>query len=132
MLHLSVRKSICSLICSRRKSRVPANEAIWVRARVSCASALQQRRARQRLLSRPGPQARSLLDQARLGAMTRQQVRLARDHFRELAFEGFGDTSVKRAPRLAQQRAVSGVLHESMLEEVAGLRRRACRDSKPA
>ena len=44
-----------------------------------------QRRALQRPLSRFAPQARSLLDQASLGAVTRQQLRLALGNLRELA-----------------------------------------------
>jgi len=42
----------------------------------------------------------------------------------ELAFKGFGDTGVKRAPLLAQQRAIGRILYKSMLEQVARIRRR--------
>ena len=42
-----------------------------------------------------------------------------------MAFEGFGDTGVKRASRLAQQRAIGRVLHKGMLEQVGRMRRRA-------
>ena len=55
----------------------------------------------------------------------RQQFRLALGHLRELAFEGFGDASVKRASRLAQQRAIGRVLHEGMLEQIGRMRRPA-------
>ncbi len=74
-----------------------------------------QRRALQRALSRTGPQARSLLDLPSLGAVTRQQLRLALGDVSELAFKGFGDTGVKRAPRLAQQGAISRLLHQGCL-----------------
>ena len=36
-----------------------------------------------------------------------------------------GDTGVQRAPRLAQQRAIGGVLHECMLEQISRVRRHA-------
>src|SRR5262249_56466422 len=64
-----------------------------------------QRRALQRPLSRFAPEARGLLDQAGLGAVTRQQLRLTLGDIHELALECFGDTGVKRASRLAPQRA---------------------------
>ena len=57
--------------------------------------------------------------------MTRQNLRLALGDLGELAFKGFGDPSVKRAPRLPQQRAIGGVLHQGMLEQIARLRRHA-------
>src|ERR1700722_18617946 len=63
--------------------------------------ALEERRPRQRPLSRLAPQARGLLDQAGLGAMARQQLRLAFRDLTELAFEGFDDAGVQRASRLA-------------------------------
>ena len=83
---------------------------------------LDQRRARQRPLSRLAPKARGLLDQASLGAMTRQQFGLVLGNVRELTFQGFGDASVKCASGLAQQRAVGRVLHQRVLEQVAGMR----------
>ena len=76
-----------------------------------------QRRALQRPLSRLAPQARGLLDQPSLSAVTRQQLRLVLGNLGELAFEGFGDAGMKRASRLAQQRAVGRVLHQGMLEQ---------------
>jgi hypothetical protein len=42
-----------------------------------------------------------------------------------LALKGFGDTRVQRVSRLAQQRSVSCVLHQGMLEQVSCLRRHA-------
>jgi hypothetical protein len=39
-----------------------------------------------------------------------------------LAFKGFGDTGVKRAPRLAQQGAISRLLHQGMLEQIGRVR----------
>ena len=84
-----------------------------------------QRRALQRPLSRFAPQVRGLLDQPGLGAVTRQQLRLVLGDLRELAFKGFGDTGVKRASRLAQQRAIGRVLHQRMLEQIGRMRRHA-------
>jgi len=55
----------------------------------------------------------------------RQDLRLAFGSLGELAFKGFGDAGVKRASRLAQQRAIGSVLHQCMLEQVARLRRHA-------
>ncbi len=55
----------------------------------------------------------------------RQDLGLALGDLGELAFKGFGDTGVKRASRLAQQRAIGRVLHQGMLEQVARLRRHA-------
>jgi hypothetical protein len=75
-----------------------------------------QRRALQRPLSRFAPEACGLFDQAGLGAVTRQQLRLTLGDIRELALECFGDTGVKRASRLAQQRAIGGVPYQGMLE----------------
>ena len=92
---------------------------------MSCATASTSAERVQRPLSRLAPQARSLLDQAGLGAVMRQELRLALGDLGELAFEGFGDTGVKRASRLAQQRAIGRVLHQRMLEQIARMRRHA-------
>ena len=91
----------CSLTCSARSAGVLGKVANWSRARLSCSSGLNQRRAFQRPLSRLAPQARCLLDQAGFGAVTRHQFGLVLGNLGELAFEGFGDASVKRASRLA-------------------------------
>ena len=99
--------------------------AIWASARVSCAAASTSAERVQRPLSRLAPQARGLLDQPGLGAVTRQQFRLALGDLGELAFEGFGDAGVKRASRLAQQRAIGRVLHQRVLEQIGRMRRRA-------
>ena len=74
-----------------------------------------QRRARQRPLSRLAPKTRGLLDQPGLSAVARQELGLALGDVGELAFEGFGDAGVKRASRLAQQSAIGGVLHSACL-----------------
>ena len=87
--------------------------------------ALHQRRTGERPLSCFAPQPRGFLDQTRLGAMTRQQLRLALGNVSELAFEGLGNAGVKRTPRLAQQRAIGRVLHQRMLEQIGRVRRRA-------
>src|SRR6516225_2314378 len=86
---------------------------------------LQQRRARKRPLSRLPPQARRLLDQPRLGAVTSHQFRLTLCDLHELALKGFGNSGVQRASWLAQERAISRVLYERVLEQVGRLRRRA-------
>ena len=71
-----------------------------------------QCRALQRPLSRFAPKPRRLLDLPSLSAMTRQQFGLVFRNLGELAFEGFGNASVKLASRLAQQRPVGGVLYK--------------------
>jgi hypothetical protein len=82
-----------------------------------------QGRAFQRALSGFAPQARGLLDQPCLGAVTRQQFGLGLGDVRELTLEGFGDTSVQRTSSLAQQRAVGRVLHQRVLEQITCMRR---------
>src|SRR5262249_30645392 len=64
-------------------------------------------------------------DQAGLGAVMRQQLRMAFGNLRRLALQGFRDTGVKRASLLPQQRAIGRVLHERMLEQVVRMRRHA-------
>src|SRR5215472_4814760 len=67
-------------------------------AKVRCS--LYQRRALKRALPRFSPQPGGLLDQAGLGAVMCQQLRLALGDLGRLVFKGFGDTGVKRATRL--------------------------------
>src|SRR6516165_2153364 len=75
-----------------------------------------------RALCRPqsgfAPQRRGFLDLPCLGAVTRQQLGLVLRDLRELTFEGFGDPGMKRTSRLAQQRAVSRIPYQYMLEKV--------------
>src|SRR5262249_26921681 len=59
----------------------------------------------------------------RLSVMTRNQLGLALGDLRELTFEGFGDSGMKRMSRLAQQRAVGRIPYQYMLERVARVRR---------
>src|ERR1700720_940422 len=54
--------------------------------------------------------------------MTRQQFRLTLGNLREPALKRLGDASVKRASRLAQQRAVGSVLHKCVLEQISRVR----------
>src|SRR4029077_1472048 len=68
---------------------------------------------------------RGLLYQTRLSAVTRQELRLALRNVSELAFEHFRDAGVQRAAGLTQQCAIGGVLNESMLEKIGGVRRKA-------
>jgi hypothetical protein len=49
--------------------------------------------------------------------VTCQQLRLVFGDFGELPFEKIGNTSVKGASWLAQQRSVGRVLHERVLEQ---------------
>src|SRR5262245_17790581 len=55
--------------------------------------------------------------------MMRNQLGLALGDLRELTFEGFGDSGMKRMSRLAQQRAVGRIPYQYMLERVARVRR---------
>src|SRR5258708_24910458 len=82
-----------------------------------------QRRALRRPQSGFAPQRRGFLDLPRLGAVTRQQLGLVLGDLRELTFEGFGDSGMKRTSRLAQQRAVSRISYQYMLEKVCRIRR---------
>ena len=92
---------------------------------------LNQRRTLQRALTRLAPQARRLLGQPGLGAVTRQQLGLVLCDLGELAFQNFGNARVQPASRLAQQRAIGGVLHQGMLEQVCRLRRHALAEQQP-
>src|ERR1700739_2083758 len=60
--------------------------------------------------------------QPSFAAMMRQQFGLVFGKLVELAFDGFSDAGVKRAARLAQQRAVGGVLHQRMFEHISRMR----------
>ena len=71
------------------------------------------------------PQARGLLDQPCLGAVARQQLRLGLGDVREPAFKSFGNATMKRASRLPQQRPISRILDEGVLEQVGYVRRHA-------
>jgi hypothetical protein len=57
--------------------------------------------------------------------MACHQLRLILCDLGELALEDFSDTGMERASRLAQQRALGGVLHQGMLEQIRRMRRRA-------
>src|SRR5262249_40946478 len=81
-----------------------------------------QRRALQGPLSYLAPQHRGLLHQAGFRAMMRQQLWPALGNLYELAFKDFGNTGVKLTSGLSQQRGIRGVLHQGMLEQVAGMR----------
>jgi hypothetical protein len=77
-----------------------------------------KRRPRQRPLSRFGPEGRGLFDQPGFGAMTCQQFGLVFRNVGETAFKSFGDASMKRTSRLAQQCAVGCILHKCVLEKI--------------
>src|SRR5262245_36365802 len=82
-----------------------------------------QRRALRRPQSGFAPQRRGFLDLPRLRAVARQQLGLVLGDLREPTFERFGDSGMKRSPRLAQQRAVSRIPYKYMLEKVGRVRR---------
>src|SRR5215475_10271856 len=84
---------------------------------------LNKRRALRRPQSGFAPKCCGFLDLPRLGAVTRQQLGLVLGDLRELTFEGFGDSGMKRPSRLAQQRAVSRIPYQYMLEKVGRVRR---------
>jgi hypothetical protein len=79
---------------------VAGNVAIWLRTR-ELLSAFNQRRARQRPLSRFTPQAHRLFYQPGLCAVPRQQFRLGFGNIYKLTFKCFSDASVKRTARHA-------------------------------
>src|SRR6266567_5947274 len=82
-----------------------------------------QRRALRRPQSGFAPQRRGFFDLPRLGAVTRQELGLVLGDLRELTFEGFGDSGMKRTSRLAQQRAVSRIPYQCMFERICRIRR---------
>ena len=62
--------------------------------------------------------------------MARQDLWPVLGSLGEMAFDGFGDPGVKRAPRLAQERAIGRVPHQGMLEQIARVRRRTLPEQK--
>src|SRR5271157_3798331 len=88
-----------------------------------------------RALSRPlpglPPKRRRSFDLTRLGEVTRQQLGLVLGDLVELALEDFGDTSMKVASRLAQQQAISRVLHEGVFEQINCVWRHALPEQQP-
>jgi hypothetical protein len=74
-------------------------------------------------LRRLAPKVCGLLNQAGLGAVPRQQFRLALGDVSKLAFKCSRDVSMKCSSRLAQQHAIGRVLHQDMLEQVGRMRR---------
>src|SRR4029077_17160245 len=71
------------------------------------------------------PELDRLIDQAGLREMMRQDLRLVVDDLRELVFKDLADTRVQLLTLTAQHRAVSGVLHQRVLEHERGVERRA-------
>ena len=78
-----------------------------------------------RTLACPQPVDDGRRGKTRLGAVPRQQFRLVLVKLGELTLQGLGDSGMKRTSRLAQQRAISRVLHQRMLEQIACMRRHA-------
>ncbi len=123
---LDVHQSVCErdlkldlLTAQRGRGRQSGNLIEGARELLYC---FDQRRLRQRPQSRFAPKVCGFLDHAGLCPMARQQLRSALSAFREVALDGFGDAGMQCASRLAQQRPVSCVLHEGMLEQVGCMR----------
>jgi hypothetical protein len=57
--------------------------------------------------------------------MMRHEFRLTRDPLGKAQLHDFGDARMQLLAIAAQKRAVGGILHESVLESVNGLRRRS-------
>src|SRR6516164_9585912 len=70
------------------------------------------------------------LDQARLGEMVRQDLRLRIDGIQEFSFKDLTDTRVQFLSLTAQQGTVGGILDERVLEHESCLRRRATLDKE--
>src|SRR5262249_10322584 len=66
----------------------------------------------------------------RLSVMTCNQLRLVLGDLRELTFEDFGNSGMKRTSRLTQQRAVSRIPYQSMFERVGHVRRATLPDQQ--
>src|ERR1700687_5169972 len=67
------------------------------------------------------PIADGTFNLAGLRKVVRQQFGLARHAVREAPLDGFGDARMQSLSIAAQQRAVRGILHQSVLEAVDGL-----------
>jgi hypothetical protein len=114
------------LIAARSSQDFACCSRAMPRARSKCASAFAASACGvERPLTRLAPQTYGFVDQPGLGAMMRQQLRLALGDLSEPALEGFGDTGVKRPARLTQQRAVGRVPHQSIVEQIGRMRRHA-------
>ncbi len=71
------------------------------------------------------PVSYRLLIQSSFRAVPSQKLRLVLGNLGEFALERFRDTGVERASGLAQQRAIGGVLHKRVLEQIGRVRRQA-------
>ena len=71
------------------------------------------------------PAGYGLRTQSRFSVVMREKFGARRGYFGERAIDDICDAGVKRAPRLAQQCPIGGILHKRMLEQVARLRRYA-------
>jgi hypothetical protein len=63
--------------------------------------------------------------------VSRKKFRLALGNLSELTFESIGDARVERTSWLAQQRAISSILHQCVLEEVSRVRRHTLAEQQP-
>ena len=67
------------------------------------------------------PIADGTFDQSSFREMVRQEFRLTRNPLGKAPLHDFGDARVQLLPIAAQKRAVSSVLHQSVLKGVNGL-----------
>ena len=63
-----------------------------------------------------------LRDEARLGLVMGEQLRLGLDHLREIALQRGGDAFMQVDPAALEERLVSSILDQGVLEGVAGRR----------
>ena len=69
------------------------------------------------------PVGNGLLDEARLGVVMGQQLRLGLDGLGKLLLQHLGNLLVILLPFALEQRLIGGVLNQRMLEEIVRLRR---------
>jgi len=89
------------------------------------ADRFKMRQARRGILAGLQPFVDCTLGIAGRGQMMREQFGLALDTIGEILLKHRRNTGVQLLPLSAQQRAIGGVLHQRMLEEVGGMRRGA-------
>src|SRR5271166_5774009 len=109
----------------RRRSRVLDNSASWSSPFCNCAPASRHRRARNGPLTRFAPVGHGSFDDPALGVMLGEELRLVFYYFWKIGFERVGDLRMQLPAGLAQQAAVSCVLHQRVLEGVDRFGRRA-------
>src|SRR5262249_17909622 len=86
---------------------------------------LHQCRTSQRPLPRYAPKQGGFFDLTGFSGVTRQQLGAGLGKLSKLVFQGFNNTSMKRASGLTQKSAVGRILHQGMLEQVGPMRGQA-------